>query len=538
MKTSMLFIGLIALHLGVFAQTIKGSTVAVKDSKEAKKAISKGNFYQGGYYWNTDKTLLYKLTVFTAKKSNEEMLQIHAISELGEVVFSKVEPFTDEVLKGYDIHPANFEQEQAQLELKNYAPAYINNTALAGKPKIVFGSFTDRYHDSGLWIGFQFEKAEKVELDEKFWSFVSFPLNEATLEKNYHLLSPPSGLGKLISGFGYRQYLNAQGKAYVGGLMATAGQDEFLSGVYDLKSRSWVKKNKINIGMKILPGQNSYERLENGNTAIILAGKDQYKCLIVDALGQKVSLTDLGTEKSGGTSNKQLAPVLLQLPNNQVAVASSSYQTIGGKGIGLGFGLVQNNELKGSWNFSNADLEAVLKVPAKQKVKLNKLKYLQLESIRAMRDGSYAVVGYATQEKANSSGRAQLLIHIAANGTLKACYAMESLTPPKEERLSDKMPTTLIATKNGFYWIERSQIHGYEKGVYSFTDDFGNYERVTSFREDRTLTIGQITRVNLNQGSISNAVTPKGLIVGDEIGAASAAGTLVISTADGLMLIR
>jgi len=538
MKKSILLVVLLAACSGAFSQTITSSTITLKQTKEAKKAIAKGNYIDGGYYWNTDKTKLYKMAVFTDKKSAEELLQIHTIDQSGELVATEVKPFSNQVLNSYHIQPAEFEKEQAWLALNDYQSAYIKNPTLAGNPDVVYGSFTDRYHSSGLWIGYKFNGSERVTLDEKFWSFVSFPLNDSIIDKNYHLLAPPGKLAKFLGGFGYRQYLNANNKAYIGGLMATASQDQFLSGVYDLKHKQWVKKSTIQVGMKLQPGQNAYERLANGHTAIILAGKDQYKCLIVDELGQQVSLTDLGTIKSGGTANIQLSPVLKKLSNNAVAVATSSYQTFGGKQIGLGFSLIKSDGAIQSWNYTNEDLIAVQQTPIKQKVKLQRLKYFVLESIRELKDGSYAVIGYAKQEKANSSGRAQILVHLSANGDLKACYTMESLTPPKDEDLSEKMPTTLIATTNGFYWIERSGLKNYEKGVYSYTDDFGTYTRETSFRQDRTLTVGQIASINLSSNSISNAIAPKDLILGDEIGAASADGTLIISTTKGLLFIK
>ena len=538
MKKSILLLCLITASSYVFSQTIKSSLIAPKSSKEAKKAIAKGDYINAGYYWNNDQTQLLKLTVFTPKKSDQEMLEIHTIDQDGALISTEVKPFTNEVLDSYQIKPAEFEKEQAWLELKEYQPAYIKNPVMAGTPKLVYGSFVDRYHQSGLWIGFKFKSSDKIDLNEKFWSFVSFPIDDHQLEENYHLLAPPGDLAKFLGGFGYRQYLNANKTAYIGGLKATVAQDEFISGVFDLENKKWIEKSSINIGMKLLPGQNSYERLNDKHTAIILSGKDQYKCLIVDELGQKVSLTDLGTKKSGGTANIQIAPVLKKLTDDKVAVATSSYETLGGKGIGIGLSIIDKNGTAQSWNYTNEDLTAVQHIPTNHKVKLKKLKYFELESIRVMKDKSYVIIGHAKQDKANSTGRAQILVNISTNGTLKACYTMESLTPPKDENLSEKMPTTLIATTDGFYWIERSELKNYEKGVYSYTDDFGTYTRETSFRQDRTFTTGQVAKVNLNSNDISNAIQPKNLILGDEIGVASADGTLIISTTKGLLFIK
>lgn len=538
MKSFVLLTAAALLHLGASAQTLKATTVAPKDSKAAKKAISKGEAVSAGYYWNADRTQLVDLTVFTDKKLPEPHVQVHTISQEGELASTSVEPFTDAFLEGLSITPAELEQEQAWQDFSEYTPAFIQNPKLAGKPDVVFGTFEDRYHSSGLWTGFKFNRSESFQLEEKFWCFVSFPVDGALLNKREHLLAPPGNLGKLFAGYGYRQYLDASSQAYIGGLMATVGGNQFLSGVYDLANRTWISKHEITVGMELLPGQNTFERLPNGHTAILLAGQNQYKCLVVDATGAQVSLTDLGTEKSGGKSNKQMAPVMQVLPKGGAAFATSSYQTVGGKEIGLGFGLVQGGKVAQSWNYSFADLEAAYKLAPKHKVKFKKLKYFELESIRVMRDGSYLVVGYATQDTANGSGRAQLLVHIGTGGELLACYGMESLTAPKDERLTDKLPTTLIATETGFYWIERSNVAGYEKGIYAFTDDFGTYERTTTFRQDRTLTCGQVCRVDLAAGTISSVVAPKSLILGDEIGACSADGTLVLSTEDGLLFVR
>lgn len=538
MKKLALLLYLIVFSSLLFSQTIKSSLVTPKNSKEVKKAIAKGDYVSAGYYWNNDQTKLIKLSVFTPKKSNIQMLEVHTVDQSGAVISTEVKPFNDEVLDSYHIKTAEFEKEQTQLELKEYHPVYIKNPVMAGAPSLVYGSFVDRYHTSGLWVGYKFNRSEKIELDDEFWSFVSFPLKDSLLDKNYHLLAPPGNLAKLMGGFGYRQYLNAEKTAYIGGLKATVGQDEFISGVFDLKKKKWIEKNTINVGMKLLPGQNSYEQIDGKHTAIILAGKNEYKCLTVDEIGRKISLVKLDVVKSGGTTNLQIAPVLVQLPNSKLAVATSSYESLGGKGVGVGFSIVSKNGKVKSWNYSNEDLEAVQLSPSNHKVKLNKLKYLMLESIRLMDDGSYVVVGNAKQDKANSSGIAQILLHINSGGELKSCYTMQSLVAPKEESLSDKMPTTLIATDNGFYWIERSQLKNYEKGVYSYTDDFGTYTRTTTFRQDKTLTIGQISKVNLVEGTISNSITPKYRILGDEVGTTSAEGTLVISTEKGLLFIH
>ncbi len=538
MKKQVIFILFVLLSLSGFSQKIGQNTLTLKNTKELKKAIKSSGYLDAGFYWNESRTELNKILLFTPKKSDDLMLQIHSINEKGEVLNTEVKPLTDEVLAEYDLNPANFSEEQAKKELAGFKTAYIKNPGLAGEPKLVFGEFVDRFHSSGVWVGFKFEPSNKIELDERFWSFVSFPVEGEVLDRNYHLLAAPGNLGKLFTGFGYRQYLDASQNCYIGGLMATEGQNEFLSGVYNLSKKEWINKTKIDLGMKILPGQNSFERLENGNTVIIIAGKDQYKCLIVDPLGNKVSLSDLAVKKSGGTSNLQIAPVVKRISADQIAVATSSYETLGGKEVGIGFTLIENDEVKNSWNYSNEDLISKLQLPAKHKIKVQKLKYLRLESIQSMGDGSYLVVGFVTQDKINSTGRAQVVIHISKEGQLVSCYMMESLTPPKEEQLGEKIPSVLVPTKDGFYWVERSEVIGYEKGVYSFTEEFKTFTRTTTYRQEETMTIGQISKVNVTTGEISNTIRPKGFILGDRISVVSKNGTLVINTEEGLMFIQ
>lgn len=527
---------LFATNYGV-AQEIKPQYLKLKLSKPVKKASKKGNLVDAGIYWNKGKTNLVKMFLYTPKKSENLMMDVTSISENGTVEKTSTIPYSEDELKKLNINSVAKLQEESKQELKGYKACFIQNPVLAGFPTIKYGEFVDRYHASGLWIGYKFSKTNKVKLKDKFWATMVSPVNAEVLDKNYHLLAPPSDLGKIFTGFGYRQYLPASGKSYVGGLMATSGVNMFISGILNLTTGDWESKYEIDAEMKLMPNELNFVELANGHRGILLVSADQYKYLEVDEKGKKVFLTPLKLPKTGGKHNV-LPTVKMKAEENEVLIFTETYESIGGKKVGVSYSRIKQGVEVEHYVFENDDLIAKQVLAKKEKLKLKKLKHFNIEYLKMLRSGDYLLGGYGAYDNLKGTSRAFMALHFTQKGELKASYCLEAIKPQKDERFSAKLAPLIIEVKNGFYWIERTEIHGYEKGVYSYTEKIGSTTRYTTLREDKTVTAGKVVRVNTNDISMSNAINIDGHIYGDRIGEISKNEHLFMSTSKGLLLVR
>ena len=58
------------------SQKITETVVKMNHSKAALKASKKGLLYNSGFFWNKNKTQLYKLSTFTERKTKAEKLEV------------------------------------------------------------------------------------------------------------------------------------------------------------------------------------------------------------------------------------------------------------------------------------------------------------------------------------------------------------------------------------------------------------------------------------------------------------------------------
>ncbi|MFK7952417.1 MAG: hypothetical protein AB8B73_06190, partial [Ekhidna sp.] len=276
----------------LLAQKLELTNVDYKLSKEAAKSKKSGAFSSAGTYWNEDKSKLYQFYAFTPKKSSTTMVDVVTVEENGEVASAETVEFTKENLSKYNLVEHEAASQDAKKELEGLEVAFLRNPTLAGVPKVIKGTFVDRYQntDAGsIWVGFKFQKEEEQELNDKFWSYVSFPLEDEVIAKNSHLVAAPSLLGKVVEGFGQREYFNANGKAYVVGLKATAGTNEFISGILNIADGSWDSKHTIDVGMKAAAAY-GYFRHDNGNVSVLINSREEkkYAILSLDPKGAKL----------------------------------------------------------------------------------------------------------------------------------------------------------------------------------------------------------------------------------------------------------
>lgn len=533
----------------LIAQKLAVTEVSHKLSKEAAKAQKNGNFSYAGIYWNEDKTQLYQIYAFVPKKSNTTMLEVVTVNENGKVASSEVMEFTDENLGKYrlvDHEAANYE---TRKELNGMEVAFLRNPVFAGVPKVIKGTFKDRYKSTAagsIWAGFKFQKKEESELQEKFWRYVSFPLEDEVIQKNSYLLGDPASLVDLIkSGAGMRQYFAADGQAYIGGLKAVTGANIFMSGIMNMADGSWESVEDIDMGMKLSGGSFNapYYLHSDGKISILLSSADQFKLLNLDSKGRKLNIQNMANPRSGGKHNALPSAAIYEV-NNRAFVVTSTYETVGGKTVGMSISPLKGGIPESNWTFTNTDLASTLVRPAKQKVKIEKLKFLTLQSMRQLQNGDYLVNAYARYEQGGVH-RVFVALQISKQGKLKATYLMDAIQAGKGQQFDYRygdIPVTIKETKDGFFWVERAVLDGYQKGIHTSSSAWSagiyDYTSYNSVRIDDTQALGQVVRVNTSSLSMSNAVTLEDQILGDIIGELSKNEHLTLFTGSGLLIIK
>lgn len=525
------------------AQKLELAEVEAKLSKEAAKAQKSGLLLPAGYYWNQDKSSIHQFYVFTPKKSNESYLEVITASEDGKVGSVETLPNQEKSLAKFNLRTLEAVTEESQKELKGLSVAFLRNPKLAGMPTLITGSFVDRYKETlagSLWVGYKFEKTDEQELSNKFWNFVSFPLGNDVIAKNSYLLGDPGSLRGALQGFGIREYLPLEGKAYVGGLKAVSGSNIFISGILNVKDGTWESVEDIDLGMKLTPGyDNPFYRHENGNTSILLNSGEEYKLLHVDAKGSKISLEKLQNPKSGGKYGG-VPSRDLTLVGNKLFALTATFENISGKGIGLSISQLEDGKPTEYWTYTNEDLVSTIVLAPKQKLKVEKMKFFNLQSMKQLNNGDYLVNGFSNYDRANSSDRVFLALQISADGALKATYVLDSIEKNKDQLFNysyGNIAPTIKETNNGFFWIERAVLKGEQKGIHTSTHT--GYSTITNkaWRIDDTIARGQVAKVNTIDMTLSEVVQV-GKIVGDAIGDLSQSGHLALFAGSGLIILK
>lgn len=519
------------------AQQISQKNIKLTHSKEASKASKAGSLWNAGIYWNEDQTVLYKIAAFKEKKTKQDKIEVMSFKQSGEFIKTEVMDMTEANLAKYKLTDFNGSTATAREELSGFKAAFISNPTLAGKPSLIYGEFVEKYNDLGIFERYKFKKGDKKKIEDTFWSTVYYPLESSIIERNNYLIQPKSKLGKAI--FNARNaYMPTTSKAYVGGLMATVGSKKFLSGILDVNTATWVTKHEIEFDASILPGDLNYMRLDNQATAILVPTVNHFYYLQVEKTGAKEQLTKLSIPRSGGKHN--LAPsTLLYKEASAVLALAATYETIGGKAIGLGISKLEAGKEAWTQHFSNEALMAKLVQPNKQKVKLNKISFFALEKIRKLKNGDYLVLGNATKATANGTEKVFLAIQLSNEGALKACYLMEAIDTPKNQTLGESLPVQLIETNDGnLYLIQRAEVEGYGKGVYYNVERSKMFTTRTSYRIDHTFSAGFVLKLDISSQKISNIIQLDELIVGDHPGTLSKDGHLLLEVQNQLVVIQ
>ncbi|MEO0899884.1 MAG: hypothetical protein AAFY71_25955 [Bacteroidota bacterium] len=537
MRNAFILLGILFLWTPYsFAQTIKATDIKLGYSKEASKAAKRGELFNAGFAWNKDKTQLYKLSAFKDKKTDELLAEIQVYNQQGSLDKTEVVPATEENLGAYEIKTFDASNNTFKKALSGYKALYINNPTLAGKPKLVYGSFEEKYGSLGVFQRFKFKKDHEVELGEKFWAQVFFPLGDDLLERNNYLLQPPASkkLARIIYSM-RNAYMPQKGKAFVAGLKAVSGADVFLSGIMDLSTGKWIEQHEIKLPYGINLGKLEYLRNKNGTTSILIPSKDGFFTLLtLDQTGKELNQTSLGLSKAGIKNGPIPSTFLL---GNGSATLAFTTKTVGLSGGSMGLGVAKVENGKEIWvkDFTNDLLLAKVIMPAKEKIKINKLKMPVILGVRQIALGGYLV---SLKARKSNGQEAFMIAQFDAEGDLQAVYPLPEVQPLKDEVLLETLPMRYIQTGDAYYMVVRKEIKGFEKGQYTEVTKTQTLETTYSYRVDETITRGYVVKINPSRNSCSNVLQLPELLVGDSPGILSADGTLFLQGTDRLILVK
>ncbi|UTW65817.1 hypothetical protein KFE94_14310 [bacterium SCSIO 12643] len=528
------------------SQSIKASDIKMGYSKEALKASKNSSLYNAGFFMSEDQTKLYKLSSFTDKKTNAEMLEVQTYNQNGEFIKVEVLPMTDESLSKYNIHRFEDNIEESRKNLNNLKVSYINNPTLAGKPNLVNGKLVPETNDLGVFLRYKFQKENSIELNEKFWAQVYYPIGDNVIDRNNYLIQPAPSKKLARAIFSCRNsFMPRENKAYIGGLMAVSGSKMFLSGIMDLKTNTWVSKHEIELPHPIYPGKRNYVKLNNDETGILIPSKDKFTYLHVSNTGAKKSIISLSIPKTGGQNGVQPSTFLLNEKNSVFCFATTAKGATGGD-IGISVSKIDNGKESWSKSYTNEDLLNYAIQPLKEKVKINKFKMPFIQKVIKTDNGDLLVLIEAVKNTSNGTEKVFLMVHISTDGRLIASYPLPAVKPLSDEKLLSSLPVRIISNGDTFYAVIRSEVDGYQKGVYtdvtSSSYSSGGIKTTTtythSYRLDESQNAGYVIKINLAKKEASNVIQIDDFIVGNFPGTLSQDGHLFINTPKKIVVIK
>lgn len=527
------------------SQTIKEKTIKLEYSKEAKKASKKNSLYNAGFFMNENKTRLYKLSSFIQKKTNQEMLEVQIFDQNGKFLNVEVLSLNEENLAKFKF--VSFEQKtkEARQNLNNLKVSYINNPTLAGKPKLISGTFIPQTTSLGVFSRFKFQKENSVKLEEKFWAQVYYPLGNNLIDRNNYLVQPVPSKKLARAIFTARNsFMPSENKAYVGGLMAVSGSKMFISGIMDLSNSSWVSKYEIKLPYPIYPGKLNHVKLNGGETGILIPSKNNFTYLQVANTGAKKTILPLSIPKTGGQNGVQPSTYLYN-DNNDVICFATTAKGANGKDIGIAITKISNEKEEWNITFSNSDLIEKQVLPKKEKIKLKKLKMPFIQHVYKVNQ-EYLIVMEATKNTSNGTEKVFLIVHVSSSGELIGSYPLPSVKTIKSNKLLSSLPVRLIKSGDSFFVIARAEVDGYEKGAYTDVSSSSFSQGITktttvitnSYRKDLTMTAGYVAKINFNNKTSSNVIHFDDFILGDLPGVLSLDNQLLINTSKKIVMIK
>lgn len=536
MKAKILNFHFILLAITIFlnfgqAQNLDVKEIEVKLSKEARKAQRKikSTFTDLGLYWNNDRTELHKVFTYQIKK-DPMMYEIITVDEKGKLTSQESGELKAGALKKYNLEPAEslLKNEGPAISEKQYG--FFRRSVLAGQPTLNVGHFVHRYY-RGVWYGYKWREEEDFKLEERFWPDFSFAVKGTNLENtSSHLLKKRTSLGKVLQG--ERNYIPMNGKAVLGGLMATVDQNTYLTGIYDLAQRDWEVKYENHIESKIKMTGGSVDKADQ---------QGAYSLLVCD---KGYLLLDIGPE------GKILHKIWLDLENTQKKGVPEDWQME----IKDDGGLFIFHTVPGGYSTKKSDIvlfevkegvvknrsyisydeqaEKLVRAP-KSKAKFKQVAGFEIDKLEQLESGDFALHAHT-----GSPGELDVIFHLKRDLSLSHIFTMDAV-PHIMEKASEEsgfIPGELYPAGNGeYYWITRNIPGALLQGIHSSSSSSGQGTGVittttTTTRIDEVYAHFKIAKVDFNMGSLSKPFYPEKLLaVGANPGQLSKSSNLFMS---------
>lgn len=526
--TLALILGFMGIHSS-YAQEITSNEVEIPLSPNAEKAAQKGLLFNGGAFWNNDMTELYNFFLYEDKKEGLMFLEV-TTDDSGKVISSSEEPYNESSLSKF----ANLSAEPMLAGTKmpdNLAGkefGYFQKTVLAGKPKLNIGKFENRYYND-LWAGFKFKKEDQIQLEDKFWPFVSFALQgEGVDNQNYQTRRMNRFLRALD---GDTDYIPLDGKAFIAGLMASS-DPQYISGVYDMGSKTW--DNQVITNMESAPVGITYSQTPYGVLALVSQGtKDDSDLMAIRMDPQGNILKQIRLPFAEGPKKRPTVDVKIMDAGNAQFIIAPYYSEGLNKKPSIAIYKIEE-DLVFAKQILNSDIEAKLNIPAGSKAKMKDLNVASVENILALSNGDY-ILSFANQQTPVST----VFLQLSSQGDLKSAYLTEEIEGDNNEpvRLIGKNPIHLpseIMEVNGMvYALIRSVPAELEQGIQASREDFGSVLRITTVRIDEVMAEAKIFKIDPQSMKISTSYDfDNQLLVGTIPYQITPSGKLIFKTLD------
>ncbi len=524
LKSTSLLLALLMSLAFAKAQKIETSEIDLPLSKEAQKAAKKGTLLNAGSYWNADRSLQYNFFVYQPKGQGLMYDVITIETKKGKIKSQKTEAYTAENLSQYDLQASSQLSGEAAPELAGADFAYFKKTLLAGNPSLIHGQFENRYVN-GLWAGYSFDKGEESKLNERFWPFFSFAVEEGVSNSHY-LLRRRTTVMRILTGG--KNYIPADGKAFVGGLMATSGANQFLSGIYNLKSQSWDHKviTTLEEGLQPL----DYLPTASGGVYCLIHSASSYFVLELDARGEV--LRNIPLEIPMNKNYQYTSFRLLEAEEGVFVVGNHLDKPATGLKAGVCILQVSGDKAAFQQMHDFEQIKASLKAAPKNKAKFKNTAIQQFESIEQLPNGDWLLL--------YNSGMipfTNYAMQLSPDGALKQTYQVDPIGDDGKpnDRMgtgSTHLPTQVLAAGEDVYLLLRTVPQAMDQGIQSSAVTGDNFKITTTVRIDEIRSVGKIVKINPANQSISNVVAPDQTLVGENPAELSASGTVILHTLD------
>lgn len=516
-------VGLLTL-LQLSAQEVSTSTVAFDFNKDALKAAKKGALMSAGSYWNEDKSLLHNFFVYNIKKQGT-FFQEFTVDANGKVTDSKTAAYTDKNLENYNLSAeAAITNDDGVGQLSGKEYGFFRRPVTAGYPKLLMGAFEDRYVNA-VWNGYRFDKGAKTQLDVKFWPAYSFGYQEG-LDNTSYLLRKRFAVGRMLTQ--NRRYIPADGQAIIGGVMASTSP-KFISGRYDLASRTWVNKVETDISPKSI----AYNYTETAKGVMVVLSSPKLKYVLeFDHDGNLLNRTDLSM--TGNTYALKPEKIEIKTDGEDYFVIAPKFDKPNvGKQPGFVISKIKaGKEVFGKQHSHAAVMASLVKAP-KSKQKLAASAHLKVENINKLQNGDYMVTFSNANDPATN-----YFVHLSTQGDLMKTYQVDGIPGDGKPVLaraangSTHLDTEIIEKDGMIYAIIRTVPQEEDMGIHTSTFENNYIKTTTTVRVDELKAKARLVKINLQNQSISKPVDLEGLLIGTLPYSITKNGTLLLHSRD------